>query len=157
MPKTYKTTEQLFWAKVKKSDKPDGCHIWIASTSSHGYGEFKVNGKTWKAHRWIWTKNHGTIPVGMNICHHCDNPSCVRDDHLYLGTQQDNVNDRQKRNRQTSHKGQLNGRAKLTEKQIPIIRLRLNNKESQIKIANDYNVCQGTISDIKLNVLWKHI
>lgn len=156
MPRTYKTTEQLFWAKVIKSNDPDGCYVWTGSTSQ-GYGQFRVKGKTWKAHRWAWTQRHGEIPKGMNICHHCDNPGCVRDEHLYSGTHQDNVNDRQRRNRQASHKGQLNGRAKLTEDQVVLIKLRLKLNESQNSIAKAMNISHRQVWSIAHDEAWGHV
>jgi HNH endonuclease len=80
-----------FWNKVNKTSD---CWIWTASRNKKKYGCFKLKGKTELAHRISWEIHNGTIPDGMSVCHHCDNPPCVRPDHLFLGTNKDNVNDR---------------------------------------------------------------
>ena len=83
-----------FWLKVAKSD---GCWEWTAGRSTGGYGQFKlyINGRhrTINAHRAGWLLFKGPIPDGMEVCHRCDNPPCVRLDHLFLGTISDNARD----------------------------------------------------------------
>jgi hypothetical protein len=58
-----------------------------------GYGQFSVLGKSAIAHRFAWALSNGFIPPGMEICHRCDNPACVRVDHLFVGTHADNMKD----------------------------------------------------------------
>jgi hypothetical protein len=90
------TVEERFWAKVKKSEEPDGCWEWQGSRDKDGYGILCVNRKNVRAHRLIWELFNGTIPKGYCICHNCpngDNPSCVRLEHLFLGTYKDNAQD----------------------------------------------------------------
>lgn len=74
-----------------------GCWLWIGSLRDNGYGLYspRVNGKrrTASAHRWSWELRHGPIPAGMQANHKCDVPSCVNPDHLFLGTQSDNMKD----------------------------------------------------------------
>lgn len=84
-----------FWSKVAKGD---GCWLWQASVLGRGgHGQFtvRVGGKQLHlyAHRVSWELTHGPIPEGQCVCHHCDVPLCVRPDHLFLGTQADNLND----------------------------------------------------------------
>ena len=76
----------------------DACSEWQGSFFSKnkrhlGYGRIYVNGKTWVAHRYIWTLNFGDIPKGMLVCHHCDNARCVKLEHLFLGSHRDNFAD----------------------------------------------------------------
>lgn len=89
-----------FWSKVNKTD---GCWLWIASRHKKGYGQFKLDGKMRKAHRVAWELTYGPIPPDKNVCHTCDNPPCVRPDHLFLGTNGDNVRDAVKKGRWHEH------------------------------------------------------
>ena len=80
-----------FWAKV---DKTDTCWVWVGATfRESGYGQIAVGPKKRRANRVAWELTYGEIPKGMLVCHKCDNPSCVRPDHLFLGTHRDNCND----------------------------------------------------------------
>ena len=79
-----------FWKRVVMGT---GCWEWAGKRTSLGYGRLKVGPRYWYAHRRAWVLAKGPIPSGMRVCHRCDNPSCVRPDHLWLGTQTDNVRD----------------------------------------------------------------
>lgn len=91
MPYPARPLADRFWPKVRKSD---GCWEWTRATTTHGYGKFSVATAVWdRAHRVAWKLTNGPIPDGMFVCHHCDNPLCVRPDHLFLGTHGDNMRD----------------------------------------------------------------
>ena len=83
-----------FWALVDASDA-GGCWPWLGPVSD-GRGRHKGG----YAYRWSWQlENQQAVPAGLFICHHCDNPICVRPDHLYAGTQKDNMQDAVQRGR----------------------------------------------------------
>ena len=84
-----------FWAKVNKSG---GCWIWTAQ-NVNGYGRIRINKKLILAHRFVWEMVNGLIPKDLDVLHSCDNPSCVNPKHLWVGTHQDNMDDRDKKGR----------------------------------------------------------
>jgi hypothetical protein len=83
--------EERFWRRV---DKTGGCWNWTGGRGDHGYGSFTGDGGVAiSAHRYSFQLHNGPIPDGLVICHCCDNPACVKPEHLFLGTQRDNVHD----------------------------------------------------------------
>lgn len=108
MPKL--TLEDRFWSKVAIIDDETSCWEWQASRFSTDYGQFQRGGRPHLAHRIAWVLKNGEIPDGLCVCHQCDNPLCVRPEHLWLGTHQDNSNDCVAKDRQaqgSSHGSKL--------------------------------------------------
>lgn len=86
---------ERFWNNVIKN--PEGCWGWRAYKDPNGYGQMSVMGKLQRAHRISYTLHYGVIPKGMMVCHKCDNPECTNPDHLFLGTNADNMRDAYKK------------------------------------------------------------
>jgi len=76
-----------------------GCWVWVGTCSKSGYGIIKINNKLRPAHRISYELYRGIIPEKMFVCHHCDIPSCINPNHLFIGTQKDNISDCIKKNR----------------------------------------------------------
>jgi hypothetical protein len=96
-----------FWQKV---DTSGDCWTWTGGRNSFGYGLTKHDGHGIGAHRLAWILTNGSIPANLVVCHHCDNPPCVRPEHLFLGTQQDNIRDASRKGRLTEHGRHRGGR-----------------------------------------------
>ena len=160
--------EQRFWSKV---DKAGSCWIWTASKDKDGYGSFwRVSDPSGRAHRYSWELHFGTIPNGMLICHECDNPACVRPDHLFLGSALANNSDRANKGRSATgdrngsrarperlKRGSENAAAKLTEADVREIRSLCASKLRQIEIARRYAISRSLIGAIKRRGVWQHL
>jgi hypothetical protein len=143
LPPIPKTPEERFWKYVQRGE-PDDCWIWTASTDRYGYGQFKMDGKMVKAHRFSYTLAHGPIPDGLHVLHHCDNPPCVNPAHLFPGSHIDNMRDREAKGRGT--RGTANGRCRLTDEEVAEIR---NAVGLQREIAERFGISHKTVGNIK--------
>lgn len=145
-----------FWKKV---DKSGNCWLWKAYIKTNGYGQFQIEKKPYLAHRISWIIHNGDIPNGLQVLHKCDVRNCVNPNHLWLGTQGDNVRDMEKKNRGVHPTGEEHGRSKLKEFEVRQIKTAL--KTPYHGIVNDlafkYGVDASHISKIKSKVSWKHI
>ena len=77
-----------------RPDPATGCILWTAGRNTNGYGHVRWRGRLWLAHRAAWIARHGAIPKGLVICHRCDVRTCINPDHMFLGTQKDNMIDK---------------------------------------------------------------
>jgi len=150
MPK-YKTL--LIDRFLNKVNKTDSCWIWLGAKQTSGYGRF-YNGdlnKVIGSHQFSYLYFIGQIPNGINVCHNCDNPSCVNPNHLFLGTQKDNLKDMFKKGRgrklNTYKSGTKHFKAKLSQKDIKRIRNLYNTGElNSYELGDIYNVHRTTIN-----------
>ena len=147
------TLIERFNAKVRRGRETD-CDVWTGAKNAKDYGRFNLNGKNRHAHRASWELNVGPIPQGLFVCHRCDNRSCVKVEHLFLGTNTDNMRDMRAKGRENFLRGEDNPRAKLSASDIPIIRASsLTNGE----IAKIYGLAPASISLIRKGINWRHI
>lgn len=174
---------QRFWTKV---DTSGDCWVWKGGRSPSGYGMFTVKRRNTRAHRVSYMIAHGPIPDGMCVLHRCDNPPCINPKHLFLGTDLDNVRDRDAKGRTAtgerngfrkhpeivprgdSHPFRLNPglhvrgerapSAKLKEAQVrEIRRLHQETGIGKKKLAQMFGVSKPTITSIIRGKTWQHI
>lgn len=144
--------DERFWSKVQKSDD---CWEWTAYKDSWGYGIFGYKGKTVRAHRHSYLAYFGPYNNELLVCHSCDNPACVRPDHLFLGTNQDNAQDAVQKNR-TAY-GPRNHKTKLTEKEVlDIVNLWRQGVPRKI-ISQRFNIDASVVTRIMSGQCWRRL
>ena len=133
------------------------CIEFHGRRTKKGYGWLCIDGKKWSAHRLSYTLNFGPIPEGMCVCHTCDNPPCINPDHLFLGTNADNVADRvaKGRSRGGDTKGEAHYKSKLTNDIVRAILLETD--VTGRELAKRYGVSYKTISKVRAGRTWKHL
>jgi len=133
---------------------PNGCWEWTSYKSKKGYGTiFTVDG-TILAHRYSWEKVNGPIPKGLFACHRCDNPSCCNPDHIFIGTQMENIQDCVAKGRRNTRKGTAVNTNKLTEEQV--LRVFYDTRLAK-EVAKDFGISHYTVAGIRLKKSWKHL
>jgi len=138
------------------------CHVWTASLTSTGYGQFFTGSRTdgsarmAKAPRVAWELAYGATPAGLWVLHACDNPKCVRIDHLFLGTHDDNIADMIAKGRLVVPRGERSGQAKLTEAAVLEIRATYTAGKGLMAISERFGVSKSTILRIASRRSWKH-
>lgn len=125
------------------------CWEWTASIRKDGYGQFTLNSKNCLAHRASWIIYNGVIPNKLFVLHKCDNPKCVNPAHLFLGTNQDNVDDRERKGRNNAPRGEKHRDNILTELQVMDIRKKYSEGGITYReLAEQYCMAESTIGNI---------
>ena len=138
-----------FWPLVKKTD---GCWIWTGDKTREGYGWICCRSSKVYAHRLAFELTNGPFDPKLQVCHKCDNPACVRPDHLFVGTSRDNLMD-------ASAKGRLNHgedryNHKLTEDDVRMIR---SSDLTCYRLSKLLHVTAPCIRAAKKRTTWKHV
>ena len=154
-PRRERTLQERFWDEMKSVPRIDGqCWIWPGYTS-HEYGTIqKIEGRINKsigAHRVSFEIFHGSSNPDLNVLHHCDNPPCVNPEHLYQGTDKDNMRDMIVRDRINIIT------RKLSHSDVYAIRSLISQGISRTQIAKAYHITVGHVSAIKTGKVWSHL
>lgn len=147
------TRKQKLLAGHEK-DAATGCWNWTRTISEGGYGRVSRDRAPAYdlAHRAAHEEFVGAIPLGMCVCHKCDNRRCINPEHLFIGTRADNMRDMVEKDRQA--RGEQHGASKLTLTQVRSI---LADERKYRDIAADYGVTYGLIGHIKRRISWRFV
>lgn len=174
-----------FWSKVDKNGPiPDHCPeigpcwTWTSAKHKNGYGAFRLSKPKWVtayAHRLSWELHYGPVEVDssgrtFDVCHHCDNRSCVRPEHMFVGSRSDNMRDMREKGRgacgekngSKTHpgcnpKGTRHWNSLLTEESATEVRVLHSKGLSYQALAEQFGVHPWTISDVVRRKTWKHV
>ena len=149
--------EERFWPKVMRPMDWTSCWEWQGAKRRLGYGRFKTKSYTTvSAHRLSYALYYGVSPGEMHVCHRCDNPQCVNPEHLFLGTNADNVADKVTKGRAIGRdqRGERNAAAKLTARAVDEIRDLISAGHKNTHIAARYGVTHQLISRIRRGRSW---
>jgi hypothetical protein len=132
-----------------------GCWLWLGSLWK-GYGRLQLNGRSQKAYRVAWRAFRGVVPQGLHVLHRCDVRCCVNPDHLFLGTNHDNVTDMVKKRRHLSRirPGESHSAAKLDENKVRRIR---DGAERGVDLAEEFGVTPTLIWMVRHYKAWRHL
>jgi hypothetical protein len=144
------TNEQRFWGYVNKTE---GCWLWKGKPKPGGYGQIRVDGRTYGAHVFSWMIHHGAVPRGYVICHKCDVRLCVNPEHLFIGTYKDNEADKIAKKRHSF--GVSRPLHRLDDDRVMEIKRLLREGLSQRKIGSLYGVSHTTVGYINRGKTWK--
>ncbi len=149
-------TIEKFWTLAAPPDVR-GCRLWLRARNACGYGILRENPSTWLAHRWIWTHVRGDIPDGYGVCHHCDVRPCCTLEHMFLGTQADNMSDAAAKGRMFVHHGILHGKAIVNDAIVLEMRALRADGVRDIDIATRFGLEKSHAWAITHKRIWKHL
>ncbi len=147
--------DQKLQSNLSNHGEEDQCWEYQGYLDEWGYGSIKREGKTHRAHRYVYSKLTGEDITDKVLRHTCDNPACCNPKHLIPGTHDDNVQDRVEKGR--SAVGVDNGRTKLTEEIVLDIRAGKYDTMSNPQVARLFGVDPKSIYQIRKNLTWKYL
>ena len=150
------TNSQVRFARlVEKPDDPSGCWLWKGSTRTGGYGQFKIGGRATVAHRYSLMLAGRPVLPGLKVLHTCDTPRCVNPDHLVIGSQAENIADRDARGR--TARGERAARAKLTDAAVLELRLLASSGGGRTELADRFGISPLSVRAIAAGKTWRHL
>lgn len=153
--RTYRSEYERFWSKAIP-EPMSGCWLWMGYISANGYGSFTTSTDTpeW-AHRAAWRLTHGSVPEGIWVLHKCDNRACVNPDHLFLGTNSDNVADMVAKGRNL--RGERQNGATITDAMARTILDLAARGESRKEIARRYGISYANVCNVVAGRTFAHL
>lgn len=150
---------QKFWNKIRLIGASENdCWEWTRALTTLDYGVVRFEGRNFFVHRVSYFLSYGSFPNHLKVCHKCDHPRCCRPDHLFLGTQADNLHDMFAKDRRPPAIGTRIGCSKLNETLIRQIRAKYaTGKYTHRSLAKEYGVAHSGISKIVNGLLWTHV
>ena len=149
--KSFKPVAERF---IEKVEITDGCWIWAGAVNENGYGSFWDGERSETASRAAYRLFVSPIPDGLFVLHRCDNPKCVKPSHLFLGSHEDNMRDRDLKGRAAKLSGSRNPSAKLTEDQAREIKL---SSLPAAHFSSKFGIAESIVSSIRKGRTWKHL
>lgn len=153
VPKSKNTAARIAWFQSQPVVTPSGCHEWPGARTRNGYGlvHLTLHGQSTKlAHRAAWMIAKGPIPDGLHVLHHCDHPPCVNPEHLFLGTNADNVRDK-------VNKGRAVSKGKLTQAEVLEIRRLRAMGRTAASIAEDFRISRSAVCAACNGRTWRRV
>lgn len=138
-----------------KTVKAGDCLVLEKCRNKKGYVNVSYKGRQVLAHRLSYTLHTGSIPEGLFVCHTCDNPSCINPDHLFLGTNDENMQDMCAKDR--SNRGSRHYSAVLNDELVLKLRKEYNKGDSWMDLEKKYGVNRGVLRPAILGMTWKHL
>ncbi len=146
--------EERFFKYVIKSE---GCWIWSGCKDKKGYGQFNLKNKTMFSHRFSYELKYGKIPEKMCVCHKCDTPSCVNPDHLFLGTNKENLRDMISKGRKIVRKGVEKNNSKMNDEKVKKMRELYDNGNTVLQLSKLFQISESSTYYICKRKSWKHV
>lgn len=164
--RTKRITPEILWSRIDRSPHPNGCWVYDGYRTKAGYGVIKWERKHWTVHRLIYCLSKGinSLPRQRLVCHTCDNPPCCNPDHMFVGTQSENLADMVAKGRNYVMIGTQHPRARLTD---DIVRAAREWHRTEYKPGDPTNglrayarrmgVCNVTLGRAIHGKSWKHV